>query len=67
MKRQKKQARKTGAIRAKTGRSGYARTLRDAPRDADITADIDAAVRQGEAIRAEIERRIEARLMADQR
>ena len=63
MKRQKKQSRKSGTLRAKTGRSAYARREAATPQDADINADIDAAVRQGEAIRAEIERRIEAVLV----
>lgn len=63
MKRQKKQVRKSGALRTKTARSAYSSRVAPAPRDAEVVADIDAAVRQGEAIRAEIERRIEARLV----
>lgn len=54
--------RTSGSIRAKTKRSAYASRLGNAPRDAEVSAEIDSAVREGEALRAEIERRIEQRL-----
>lgn len=63
MKRQKKKTARSGAIRAKAERSAYSSSANSAPRDADVMADIDAAVRQGEAIRSDIERRIEERLV----
>lgn len=65
MKRQKtkKKTAKSGAIRTRPARSAYASSLNSGPRDADVIADIDAAVRQGEAIRSGIERRIEERLV----